>query len=140
MDESRRAGSATWDPNCEHCAPALVGQVASDAGVSTTELLSQMLDEEASRGRSVECHPTVTFRYVRWTPDSRSIAFVNNAGGRSDIWLQPLDGASSRQLTHVPAEQLLVFDWSRDGRSLAFVSVVETSDAVVIRSKNPPPF
>jgi Tol biopolymer transport system component len=65
---------------------------------------------------------------------------VNNAGGRSDIWLQPLDGASSRQLTHVPAEQLLVFDWSRDGRSLAFVSVVETSDAVVIRSKNPPPF
>jgi hypothetical protein len=40
----------------------------------------------------------------------------------------------------VPAEQLLVFDWSRDGRSLAFVSVVETSAAVVIRSKNPPPF
>jgi hypothetical protein len=30
----------------------LVGQVASDARVSTTELLSQMLDEEASRGRA----------------------------------------------------------------------------------------
>ena len=71
-------------------------------------------------------------RIVRWSPDSQAIAFVNNLGDLSDIWLQPLDGGPPRQMTDFKAEQIIAFDWSRDGRALAFVRGVETSDVVLI--------
>ena len=35
---------------------------------------------------------------MRWTPDSRSIAYVDTNG--SNIWSQPLDGGPPRQITH----------------------------------------
>jgi Tol biopolymer transport system component len=79
--------------------------------------------------------PTVIHRYVRWTVDGRSIAFVNSPGNRSDIWLQPLDGGAPKQLTDFRAEQIVAFEWSREGRSLAFIRTVEASDAVRIQSR-----
>jgi Tol biopolymer transport system component/DNA-binding winged helix-turn-helix (wHTH) protein len=97
-----------------------IGMISSDGG---------------HRLKRFDFPPTVTNRYVRWSPDGQSIAFVNSAGGRSDIWLQPLDGRPPKQLTDFRSEQILAFDWSRDGRSLAFVRNVETSDAVRIQTK-----
>ena len=76
--------------------------------------------------------PTLTWRFVRWSPDRQSIAYANNPGGLSDIWLQPLDGSQPRRLTDFKAEQIIAFDWSRDGRSLAFARGVKTSDVVLI--------
>lgn len=78
--------------------------------------------------------PTVVDRYVRWSPDGRSVAFVNSPGGRSDIWLQPLDGGPQKQLTNFQAERIVAFAWSPDGRSLAFIRNVQTSDVVLIES------
>ena len=74
----------------------------------------------------------MVYRHVRWSPDGQSIAFLNSSGGVSDIWLQPIDGSPPKQLTAFKAERILAFDWSRDGRSLAFVRSVETSDVVLI--------
>jgi Tol biopolymer transport system component len=78
---------------------------------------------------------SATRRYVRWSPDGRSIAFVNNARGYSDIWLQPLEGTRPKPLTDFRAEQIAAFDWSRDGQALAFIRTIETSDAVRIQSR-----
>lgn len=88
-----------------------------------------------SRLRRFDFPPTVLQRYVRWSPDGRSIAFLNSPGGSSDIWLQPLDGGPQKQLTNFKAERILAFDWSRDGRSLAFVRNVQTSDVVMIERR-----
>lgn len=71
-------------------------------------------------------------RFVRWSPDGQSIAFVNNPGGLSDVWLQPLNGSQPKQFTNFKAEQIIAFDWARDGRSLAVVRGVQTSDVVLI--------
>ncbi len=76
--------------------------------------------------------PTVTQRFVHWSPDGLTIAYSNRPGGLSDIWSQPLDGSPPRRLTDFKAEQIIAFDWSRDGRSLAFVRGVQTSDVVLI--------
>jgi Tol biopolymer transport system component len=77
--------------------------------------------------------PSVVNRYVRWSPDGRSIAFVNSSAGSSDIWLQTTDDRSRTRLTAFRAEQIDAFEWSSDGRSIAFVRTLETSDAVIVR-------
>jgi len=88
--------------------------------------------EGGERLKRFDFPPTVTYRQVRWSPDGQAVAVVNDAGSRSDIWLQPLSGSPPRQLTNFKAQQILAFDWSRDGRTLAVVQNVETSDVVLI--------
>ena len=88
--------------------------------------------EGGERLRRFDLPPTVTQRFVRWSPDRQSIAFLNSPGGLSDIWAQPLDGSPPKQLTGFKAEQILAFDWSPDRRSLAYVRGAETSDVVLI--------
>lgn len=85
-----------------------------------------------ARLKQFDFPPTTKWRFIRWSPDGKSIAYANNPGGLSDIWLQPLDGSPRTQLTDFKAEQIVVFDWSPDGRSLAFVRGVETNDVVLI--------
>lgn len=74
-------------------------------------------------------------RFVRWSQDSQSIAYANSAGGLVDIWLQPRAGGQPTRLTDFKTEQIIAFDWSRDGRSLAFVRSVQTNDVVLIEPR-----
>lgn len=76
--------------------------------------------------------PTVMQRLVRWSPDGRAIAYPNDDGGLSDLWAQPLGGGTPRKITDFKADHILAFDWSRDGRWLAYVRSVETSNVVLI--------
>jgi len=91
--------------------------------------------EGGQRLQRFDFPPTVVYRTIRWSPDGKSIAFPNSSEGRSDIWVQPLDGSPTKQLTKFKAEDILAFDWSPDGRSLAFVRNMETSDVVLIEEK-----
>jgi Tol biopolymer transport system component len=94
-------------------------------------------EADAGRARRFDFPLTVTSRFVRWSPDGKSVAYANSPGGLADIWLQPLDGSQPKRLTDFRAEQIIAFDWSRDGRSLAFVRSVETSDVTVIGEATP---
>lgn len=93
--------------------------------------------EGGARLKRFDFPATVTQRSVRWSPDGRSIAFANTPDGSSDIWLQPLDGGRSRQLTGFKAANILAFDWSPDGHSLAVIRSVETSDVVLMNNTEP---
>ena len=88
--------------------------------------------EGGRRLKQFDLPPTLTWRFVRWSPDRQTIAYANSPGGLSDIWLQPLDGSPPKQLTNFNAEQIIAFGWSQDGRSLAFVRGVKTSDVILI--------
>lgn len=59
----------------------------------------------------------------RWSPDSKTIAFISTRSGTSQIWLMDADGANQRQLTmlRTGAEGVI---WSPDGRNLVFTSEV----------------
>ena len=91
--------------------------------------------EGGERLKRFDFPPTVSYRHVRWSNDGQSIAFLNSRSGLSNIWLQPLDGSPPRQLTNFKAERIIAFDWSPDGRSLAAVSSLETSDVVLIKQE-----
>jgi Tol biopolymer transport system component len=69
---------------------------------------------------------------VRWTADGRALTFVATKGGVSNLWRQPLDGATASQLTNFTSEQIFWFEWSRDGRQLALSRGVVNSDVVLI--------
>jgi Tol biopolymer transport system component len=69
---------------------------------------------------------------VRWTPDGRSLAYVD-ADTQSNIWIQPLDATAPRQLTHFTDRTITDFAWSHDGRQLAIARATSTNDIVLFR-------
>lgn len=69
---------------------------------------------------------------LRWSPDGSAIAYAAKQEEVGNIWLQPLDGSAPKQLTHWAANPIFSFDWSRDGKWLAYASGTITSDVVLI--------
>jgi dipeptidyl aminopeptidase/acylaminoacyl peptidase len=80
--------------------------------------------------------------YVRWSPDSRSIAFLVSPTGkaedsnRADVGIVPVEGGPLRKLGVIGA----AFNWSPDGKWIALSTgahrdvYVEKSDAWVVRA------
>jgi Tol biopolymer transport system component/DNA-binding winged helix-turn-helix (wHTH) protein len=70
---------------------------------------------------------------ISWTPDGQAVAFiVGERDGVGNVWVQPVAGGPPRQLTHFTSDGIQTFDWSRDGRHVAFSRSTETVDAVLI--------
>jgi eukaryotic-like serine/threonine-protein kinase len=70
-------------------------------------------------GSPLQTLPTVPGfdgRILRWTPDGKGIVFINTEAGVSNLWIQSLDGAAPKQITHFDSDQILSFDWAKDGR------------------------
>ena len=80
--------------------------------------------------RSVMAPPLTGF--VRWTPDGRGFAYIDGASG-SNVWVQPLDGSSSRPLTNFTDQTITDFAWSRDGQHLAVSRATITNDIVLFK-------
>jgi Tol biopolymer transport system component/DNA-binding winged helix-turn-helix (wHTH) protein len=71
---------------------------------------------------------TVISRFVNWTSDSKNLAYINDLGGVSNVWLQPINGnAPPSQITNFQTGRILAFDWSRDGKQLVFSQATESS-------------
>ncbi|MDQ6707161.1 MAG: S9 family peptidase, partial [Acidobacteriota bacterium] len=60
---------------------------------------------------------------ARWFPDSKSIAFVSDRGGSSQIWQMDADGSNPKQLTKLSTEASGVLV-SPDGKYILFTSDV----------------
>jgi Tol biopolymer transport system component len=50
-----------------------------------------------------------------------------------NIWVQPLEGSSGRQITHFTSGQIGDFRWSPDGSILAVEHEEETADVVLLQ-------
>ena len=81
---------------------------------------------------SVEIPPTVISRFMRWTPDGKSLAYIANEGEVSNIWALPVDGGKAKKLTNFQTETVVAFDWSPDGKQLLISRGTKTSDVVII--------
>ncbi len=73
----------------------------------------------------------------RFTPDGKGIAYYENGSG-GNLWVQPLDGSASRQITHFADDRAIVdFAWSADGKRLAIARSTNTSDIVLFKGIQP---
>ena len=82
---------------------------------------------------SLPISETHAARVVRWSPDGRALAYIDGAGGASNIWLQPLDGGQARKLTNFTEGRISTFDWSPDGSRLVWMRLNEVRDVVALR-------
>ena len=78
--------------------------------------------KQLTRGQNSDQRP-------RWSPDSRSLAFVSDRSGESQIWRIPVEGGEAWQVTRSPTGASGVL-WSHRGQRLLFTSRVfpECSD------------
>ena len=67
-----------------------------------------------------------------WTPDGKAVLYVDNRGGISNIWSQPIDGGPARQVTFFNTDQIFSFDLSTDGKTMALVRGNVSDDVVLI--------
>jgi Tol biopolymer transport system component len=74
----------------------------------------------------------VHYERFHWTTDGSALAYADKQEGIGNIWIQPLDGSPPMQLTHWRPDPILSFDWSRDGKWLAYASGTLSSDVVRI--------
>jgi Tol biopolymer transport system component/DNA-binding winged helix-turn-helix (wHTH) protein len=73
---------------------------------------------------------------VRWSPDSKALAYVKTQGNVDNLWVQPLDGSPSRQITHFDALQVFNFDWSSDGKRLACARGLVNNNVLELRDSS----
>jgi Tol biopolymer transport system component len=77
---------------------------------------------------------SVSTQTIQWTPDGRGLTYRDNPlNGPSKIWIQPIDGAQPKQLAEFETDRIFGFDWSRDGKHIACVRGLWTTNIVLIR-------
>ncbi len=90
-----------------------------------------MLGIEGGQPKMI-CDWPAQFGRIRWMPDGNAISYAARQAGIGNIWIQPLTGGAPTQLTHWNANSIFSFDWSRDGKWLAYASGSLTSDVILI--------
>jgi Tol biopolymer transport system component/DNA-binding winged helix-turn-helix (wHTH) protein len=66
---------------------------------------------------------------IRWTRDGRFICYRDWANG---LWSQAIEGGAPKLLKGLPEEKLYQYDWSPNGKQLAFVRGRSLRDVVLI--------
>jgi eukaryotic-like serine/threonine-protein kinase len=69
---------------------------------------------------------------VVWSPDGRSIWYVNTRDGTPNLYSQSIEGGAPKQLTKFADNGAGIFNFSRDGKTIAFMRATERSDVVLI--------
>jgi serine/threonine protein kinase len=70
---------------------------------------------------------------LRISPDGKGVVYPIREKGVDNLWLQPLDGGPGRQITNFSALKIYSYQWSQDGKNLAFVRGESPSDLVLIQ-------
>jgi serine/threonine protein kinase len=95
-----------------------IALIASDSGQ-----VQKMIAFERQRVNSL----------MRFTRDGKSLVYVTRANGIDNLWQQPLDGSTGKQLTSFKTEHIWDFHWSEDGTKIAVVRGHTDSDVVLLR-------
>jgi serine/threonine protein kinase/Tol biopolymer transport system component len=77
--------------------------------------------------------PPTFFNFgLGWTRDDRALTYLASQGGPSNIWRRPLDGGPAQPLTDSKTEDILSYDWTRDGSRFACSRGTVSNDVISI--------
>jgi len=85
--------------------------------------------------QSLDLPPAVAERVMRWSPDDRSLYYVNTVGNVGNVWSLPLDGAPARQVTRFTSQRVEDFNLSTANHQLTVIRRIESRDAVLISDR-----
>jgi len=72
---------------------------------------------------------------IRWTRDGKGISYIESRQGVDNIWIQPLDGGTPKQVTKFTSDYLLCFEWSSDGKLLAVCRESVSSNVLLMTTE-----
>ncbi len=141
-DSSQSGQPAIWKVPLEGGKPEMLIPSGYQASLSPDGRLIAFwrFDEKTLVRRAVVIswdggEPLHTFDFrsgFTWSPDSRSLDYVEVRNGIANLWRQPLVGGKPRQVTHFTSDEMFNGAWSHDGKQLAVVRGRWRSDVVLI--------
>ena len=80
--------------------------------------------------------PPTASRNFRWSADGKSILYIDEKEGFSNIWSQPINGGNPKQLTFFDSDLIYNFAQTPDGKYIVCARGPWTSDLVLISQIN----
>jgi len=93
-----------------------------DPASGKTESHLWMVAAAGGEPRRMTTAPGVN-NHPRWSPDGKTLAFLSDRGGSTQVWLLPLEGGEAWPLTRLPIDVAGPI-WSPRGDKIAFVAEV----------------
>jgi dipeptidyl aminopeptidase/acylaminoacyl peptidase len=82
--------------------------------------------------------PALPAPRLRWAPDGSQLSFLALDDGRPQVFVTPASGGTSRPITSAP-QGVSVYEWSPNGRSVAYLMRDLASPSPVVQVHAPPP-
>ncbi len=105
----------------------LVAMVVSEPAKPTGQRRNIWLYEFATRSLKPFTSSVKSDSQPRWSPDGRTLAFLSNRDGETQIYLIAVDGGEARPLTESKTG-VSGFAWAPDGKRLAFETTAPKSE------------
>jgi serine/threonine protein kinase len=70
---------------------------------------------------------------LRFSPDGKSVVYVVREKDVDNLWSQPLDGGTGHQITNFTSLKIYSYQWSPDGKRIAFVRGDSPTDVALIQ-------
>ena len=101
-----------------------VAYVVSTPNLQANKMVSHIWRVPLAGGEPHQLtHGNASDSRPRWSPDSKSIAFMSSRSGEEQIWILPAGGGEARQLTHIATGADGV-TWAANAGTLLFTSEV----------------
>jgi Tol biopolymer transport system component len=94
-----------------------------------------VIDADGAPVRRLRLLPYAKVNFgAKWTPDGKGIVYMRSEKGVGNLWVQPVDGGTARQLTDFTFGDTYNFAFSHDGTRLFVARGQQISDVILIRN------